>query len=73
MANATPYGYRVCAERTPYGERQMPTEGNPPAALVSPKKTGFLYMNFTKTYFYDVFLKIYKKNTFVYTPTFTNK
>ncbi|WP_339379328.1 hypothetical protein [Brasilonema sennae] len=34
-----PYGgkpLRVCAERTPEGERQMPAEGDPPAALVSP-------------------------------------
>ncbi|MBW4595089.1 MAG: hypothetical protein KME46_19820 [Brasilonema angustatum HA4187-MV1] len=40
MANATPYGYRV---------RQMPTEGNPPAALVSPNQTGFLYNLSTQT------------------------
>ncbi|NMF66717.1 hypothetical protein DP115_29815 [Brasilonema octagenarum UFV-OR1] len=31
---------RVCAKRTPYGERQMPRSGNPPAALVSPQRTG---------------------------------
>ncbi|WP_211178703.1 hypothetical protein, partial [Brasilonema octagenarum] len=33
----TPYGVRAaCALRL----RQMPTEGNPPAALVSPQRTG---------------------------------
>ncbi|WP_169266041.1 MULTISPECIES: hypothetical protein [Brasilonema] len=49
MANATPYGYWVCAERTPYGVARASGGGdtpdawlNPPAALVSPNQTGFL-------------------------------